>query len=167
MKHFAVLAVVLLTAALPAAEEPQQNEADKLFRDMEKKIQGAKAFRVAFTIEIKEDGKESVGRFEGSLLLTNDNAGLMIISEVRGQSRKWEVGSDGNQVKSEGPPSKTPKNFHSLASIFVSRLGVFPTFPGIPFVITEADKVGKVEGGKLEAWDFKAGAAEKIDGRDA
>jgi hypothetical protein len=29
---------------------------------MEKKIQGAKAFRVAFTIEIKDDGKERTAR---------------------------------------------------------------------------------------------------------
>jgi hypothetical protein len=166
-KPYTVLAVSLLATTFPTAGQAQQNGAEILFRDMEKKIQAAKAFRVAFTIEIKEDGKERPGRFKGSLLLTNDNKGRMAIRELGGRSRKWELVSDGKQVKSEGPPSATPKNFHNLASIFVSRLGVFPTFPGIPFVVAEADKVGKVEGSKLHAWGFETGAAEKIDGRDA
>jgi outer membrane lipoprotein-sorting protein len=167
MKHYAVLTIGLLTAALPAAGQAQHNEAETLFCAMEKKIQAAKAFRVAFTVEITADEEERVGRFEGSLLLTNDNKGRMVISEIGGQSRKWELVSDGKRVRSEGATSETPKNFHGPASIFVSRLGVFPTFPGIPFVIAEADKVSKVEGSKLDAWDFKAGAAEKIGGRDA
>jgi hypothetical protein len=70
-------------------------------------------------------------------------------------------------VKSEEATVATPKKFHRFASLFVSRLGVFPSFPGIPFAIAEADKLDKVEGSKLDAWDFKASAAEKIDGRDA
>ena len=167
MKHYAVLAAGLLTAALTAPDQAQINEAEKLFRDMEKKIQAAKAFRVVFTTEIKRDARERVGRFEGSLLLTHDNKGRMKIREVRGQSRSWEAISDGKRVKSEGATSATPKNFHGLASVLVSRVGVFPTFPAIPFVIAQADTVDKVEGSKLDAWDFKAGAAEKIEGRDA
>ncbi len=167
MKHYAVLALGLLAGALPASDQVRQNEAEKLFRDMEKKIQAAKAFRIAFTVEIKDDAKERADRFKGSLLLTNGNKARMIISEVRGQTRKWELVSDGKQVRSEGATSATPKNFHGLASILVSRLGVFPTFPVIPFAIAQADKVGKFEGSKLDAWGFKAGAAEKIGGRDA
>jgi hypothetical protein len=167
MKYYAVLPVTLLAAALPAADRAQDNEAEKLFRAMEKKIQAAKALRVAFTTEIKGDAKERVGRFGGSLLLTNDNKARMKISEVRGQARTWELVSDGKRVRSEGATSATPKNFHGLASILVSRLGVFPSFPGIPFVIAEADNVGKAEGSKLAAWDFKGGATEKIGGRAA
>lgn len=151
MRYYAVLVLGLLTAALLPADQAQDNEAEKLFRDMEKKIQAAKAFRVGFTIEIKGEARERAFRFEGSLLLTNDNKGRMTISEVRGQSRKWEMVSDGKQVRLEGPPSPTPKNFHGFACLFVSRLGVFPTFPGIPFVIAEGDKVGKLEGSKLDA----------------
>jgi outer membrane lipoprotein-sorting protein len=167
MKHYAVLALGLLAGALPAADPAQQNEAEKLFRDMEKKIQAAKAFRVAFTVEIKGDAKERAGRFEGSLLLTKANQARMVISEVRGQSRKWELVSNGKQLRWEGATSATPKKFHGLASLLVSRVGVFPTTPVISIAIAEADKLDRVEGSKLTAWDFKAGAAEKIDGRDA
>jgi outer membrane lipoprotein-sorting protein len=161
------LSVLLLGALLPSALA-QDNEAEKLFRAMEKKIQTAKAFQVAFTIETKGDIKETLGSFKGCLLLTNDNKGRMKISGVHlGQARNWEMVSDGKQVKMEEATLATPKNLHGFGSTFVSRLGVFPGFPGIPYVIAEADKVGKIEGSKLEAWDFKAGAAEKIGERDA
>jgi outer membrane lipoprotein-sorting protein len=168
MKFMATLLWGLLAAALVRGAQAQDDEAEKLFRAMEKKIAQAKAFRVSFTIETKGDTKERLGRFKGSLLLTNDNKGRMKISGIdRGQARNWDMVSDGKQVKLEGRTLATPKKFHSFASTFVTRLGVFPGFPGIPFVIAEADRLDKVEGSKLDAWNFKAGTAEKVDGRDA
>jgi hypothetical protein len=62
----------LLVLALPPRTLAQDNEAEKLFRSMEKKITEAKAFKVTVAIETGRDAKRP-GSFKGFLLLTNDN----------------------------------------------------------------------------------------------
>src|SRR5438132_1689541 len=47
MKHRTIVALGLLAAALVPAVQAQENEAEKLFREMEKKVTSAKAVRVA------------------------------------------------------------------------------------------------------------------------
>jgi hypothetical protein len=53
MKVIAVLAYGMLTAALVPGALGQDNEAEKLFRDMEKKITAAKAIQVTADIELR------------------------------------------------------------------------------------------------------------------
>lgn len=73
---------------------------NKLFRDMEKKIQAAKAFQVAVTIETKGNTKDVLGSFKGSLLLTNDNkARLKISGDDFGEARNWEIISNGKELR--------------------------------------------------------------------
>lgn len=60
-----VFSVLQLLALLPVAAA-QDNEAEKLFRDMEKKILAAKSFEVTFDLQLEKK------KTKGSLLLTHD-----------------------------------------------------------------------------------------------
>src|SRR5262245_25508372 len=99
MQCVAKLACGLLAAALVPSVRAQENEGEKLFRAMEKKIRTARAFRVTFTIKGQGDTKDRVASFRGSLLLTNDNkARLKVKGDDFGEARRWEMVSDGKQV---------------------------------------------------------------------
>jgi hypothetical protein len=165
---------LLLLAVLPLARG-QDNEAEKLFRDMEKKIQAARAFRLAVTIETRGDTKDRVGSFKGSLLLTNDNkARLKISGDDFGEARNWEMVSNGKQVRlkpySAMPDFKeeatlaTSNNLHGLLTTRVISFGVFPNVLRLTYLLLEADDPRT---SKLDTWDFKMGAADKVGGRDA
>src|SRR5205809_762291 len=59
MKHSTILALGFIAAALVPAALAQDKEAEKLFRDMEKKIKGAKALEIVFTYKL--EGKTTAG----------------------------------------------------------------------------------------------------------
>src|SRR5262249_8223786 len=116
---------LLLLLALIRLALAQENEAEKLFRDVEKKVRAAKAFQVAVTIEAKGNAKDRVGDFKGSLLVTNDNkARLKISGDDFGEGRNWQMFSNGKQVRlkpyslgvselfKEEATLATPKNLH-------------------------------------------------------
>jgi outer membrane lipoprotein-sorting protein len=176
MKHVTKLACGLLAAALVPAVRAQDNEGEKLFRAMEKKIQTARAFRVAFTIKGQGDTKERTADFRGTLLLTNDNkARLKVRGEDFGEARRWEMVSDGKQVflmpytvsgvegDKEEETLPTPRNLHGYLAMRVSRLGVYLNLPRLAAVVLAAD--GPDE--KLDVGDFQVVVAEKVGGRDA
>src|ERR1700682_2336443 len=75
-----VLSVLLWVVLLPVALA-QDNEAEKLFRDMEKKILAAKSFEVPFDYQIENRaGEKWKWKTKGTLLVTKDNkAQLKII----------------------------------------------------------------------------------------
>jgi WD40 repeat protein/outer membrane lipoprotein-sorting protein len=159
------------------ARKNQQNEADKLFRAMEKKITETKALKVVALVETRGDAKEMAGSYKSLLLLANDNKARLKVSGVDfGEARQWEMVSNGKQVKlrpySIGVPElskeqatlPTPKNLHAYLATRVSRLGVFLTSPwGRPvFLFAEAaPDIGS------DIWGFETGTAEKVGGRDA
>src|SRR5438309_317105 len=82
-----VLSVLLLPALVPAALA-QENEAEKLFHAMEKKIKAANAVQVAVDIELSAlKGQEKnfslkgdPGKFKGFLLFTKDNKAWLKIT---------------------------------------------------------------------------------------
>src|SRR5580704_17088785 len=94
-----VLSVLLLVAVLPAALA-QDNEAEKLFRDMEKKVKAANAVQITVDIEIRAiKGSESenklkdkVFKAKGFLLMTKDNKVQM---KMRGENVGMEIVSSG------------------------------------------------------------------------
>ena len=81
MKRFALFACGLLTVVLAPPARADDNEAERLFRAMEKKIQQANAFKAAITIKTK-GGKNKAARFAGSLLLTIDSQTLLPLKRV-------------------------------------------------------------------------------------
>src|SRR5262249_45300905 len=169
------LSLLLLLALVPLTLA-QENEAEKRFRDVEKKVRAAKAFQVAVTIEAKGDTKDRVGSFKGSLLVTNDNkARLKISGDDFGEARNWEMVSNGKQVRlkpyslgvselfKEEATLATPMNLHGQLTTRVSRLGVFLNLPRMAAWLFVADNPDS----RLGIGGFKAGAAEKVGGRDA
>jgi outer membrane lipoprotein-sorting protein len=166
------LSVLLLAALLPPAPA-QVNEAEKLFRDMEKKIQTAQAFQLAVEVDMRDPGAKEARKFKSSLLLTRDNKARLKISGDFGEGgpgSRSELVSDGKQVKmtdgirTNKKDVRTPKKFHAALSTTVSRGGVWFSLMGLSYMLTEEFDA---EDARMEVWDFKAAAAEKIDGRDA
>ena len=66
MKHIAMLVGGLLAGALAPAAQAQENEAEKLFRGMEKKLLAAAAFEVTFDRHALGQDREGVGRSCGT-----------------------------------------------------------------------------------------------------
>lgn len=184
MKHCAIFAVGLLAATLLSAAHAQEKDAEKLFRDMEKKIKDAKAFEVVFTYQL--EGKTT----KGSLLLTNDNKTRLRLNGpfyfgVKNKA-KFELVSDGKQFKTKGArlvvgsngqagfdvdgqsEGKIGKRFHALHAVIFSRGGMGFTVLGLPyFVETQEDIDPDKEASKMTVYDFKFGAAEKVGERQA
>jgi outer membrane lipoprotein-sorting protein len=177
-----VLTVLLWPALLPGVRA-QENDAEKLFRDMEKRITAATALRVTFDFElraIKGRAKESklgseVSKGTGSLLLTKDNRvrlktrgdfpefrGLDLVSD--GKHRKLAIYDDyriGTLGDAKAEP--TPDHLYRLLSTQLYHLGLeLPTLQMAWLLKYHGAGVEKVEPS-----DFKAGATEKVGGRDA
>ena len=99
---------------------------------MEDKISGAKAVHVAFDIEMTGKGEE--GKLKGSLLFTKDNkARLTMSGNESGENVRWEMISDGKQMKAAESPDTFDKatveptltNLHDrLSGTMASRPGL-------------------------------------------
>ncbi len=189
MRWLLTLALLAL-AAWPATA--QENEAEKLFSDLEKKIKAATAIEVTVEIELRaikgrdEDSKlkDKVGRANGFLLLTKDDKVRLKIS---GEYVGMEMVSNGKQLKlageehsiKEAKAMPTTSLLHGLLTTLTSRVGVtagsiivcFAPGPQFtPIFLTAGDGDPKAfDPDKLRwgVWDFKAGAADKVGGRDA
>ena len=165
-----------LPASLPVVQE---SEGEKLFHAMEKKLSEAKAFHVAVEIKIviaeRENGKDQGGRLKGSLLLAKGNkARLTLRGKVAGEALDREIVADGKRIAWKDnlpkPPylakQTAPKKLHALLSRSLTRAGVYGTNEGM----TVANGYGPdIPAGvqRVDAWDFTAGAAAKVGGRDA
>src|SRR5262245_50624474 len=172
---------LLLFAGLLPLSLAQDNEAEKLFRDMEKKIKGAKAFEVHFAYQLEKTTTK------GSLLLTKDNKTRLRLNgpfHFGGKrNASFELVSDGKQLKTKGAKlviasngqagytdgrteEQTPKSLHGTLTATFSRGGIGVTVMILPYLVrTDTDPDG--EGSKMHAYDFKAGAAEKVGDREA
>jgi hypothetical protein len=163
----------------------KQNEVEKLFRAMEKKLLEARAVKAAVTLEVKalkgrEDESKLGGKtvkLQGSLLLKKEPGNKMKL-KISGPWFDFEgekattvvVVCDGRFVtvrwdKKEEKTYPAPKNFHFLITRLVLHQGV----------ATHAMFLGSGSGPptfrpfwpELDGWDFKAGRAEKVGGREA
>jgi hypothetical protein len=182
MKHCATLTIGLLAAALVLAAGAQDNDGEKLFRDMEKKIKGAKAFEVVFTYEL--EGKKT----KGSLLLTSDNQARLKVSGPFSfgikRSGSFELVSDAKKFKLKGAKlvrwsngqagfelggqteGETPKAFHAWYAATASRVGMALMVLGLPYTLgAESDPDG--EGARMKVYNFKVGDAEQVGEREA
>lgn len=177
MRYTAMALLLALTSPLWA----QDNDAEKLFAAMEKKIQDAKAFQAAVTIDIQGDAKDRVSTFRGAILLTRQNqARLRVSGDDFGEARNWELISDGKSlylkpyaampVFKEEAVLPTPKHLHPTLTRVTDRMGIMLMLFGMTYIV-EAAKVPDFEKAgdrnRLDVFAFKSGAVEKIDGRDA
>jgi outer membrane lipoprotein-sorting protein len=179
MKHVAVFASGLLAVALARPALAQDNEGEKLFRAMEKKIRADEPVEVAFTYQV---GNRTA---KGSLLLAKDNkARLRLSGNFGDEQAKIELVSDGKRLKtkgakffvgSNGKPGMelggqtervTPKNFNAQLRALVSRGGMWFTVFVMPYL--QGDGIDPDdESSKVNAYDFKLAGTEKVGGREA
>ena len=173
------LTALLLTLASPALA--QDREAEKLYRDMEQKIRSAKAVQFNVTIEHQGAAKDRGGMLKGSVLFTKGNqARLKVSGEVFGDKLNHEMVSDGKQTRlkpyvmmpqfKEEATLPTPKHLHGALALLVTRVGVDLSLKVMAYMLEAANEEDIEKAGdrnKLEAWDFKGGAAEKVGGREA
>lgn len=182
MKHITILALTSLAASLLSSTLAQDNEADKLFRGMEKKLLAAKAFEVKFDYQFEKR------KAKGELLVTQDNKVRLKVVGHFEEKRKagFELVSDGKQVKtkgarffvaSNGQPAvdaggesewQTTKTFHKVLGSTVSRGGVWFTVVVMPYLRGgdgELDPDG--EESKMTVYDFKLAGAEKVGDKEA
>jgi len=174
------LSLFLFPALVPLSLA-QDNDAEKLFRDMEKKIKAAKAFEVHFAYQLDKTTTQ------GSLLLTKDNKtrlrlnGRFHFGAKRNAS--FELVSDGKRLKTKGAKlviasngqagyadgrteKETPRSLYGALTATLSRGGMGFTVMILPYLIgSDTDPDG--EESKMHAYDFKAGAAEKVGEREA
>jgi outer membrane lipoprotein-sorting protein len=185
VKHFAILASGLLAVALVPPALAQDNEAEKLFRAMEKKIRTAGAVEVAFTYQV-EDLARKKWTTKGTLLLTKGNKARLKVSGYFGgnQAAPLQLVSDGKQLKTKGArfavasngvpgvekggqsEQETPKHFHVQLGALVSRGGMWFSLYVMPYLLRDGIDPDD-EGSKVNAYAFKFGAAGKVGEREA
>jgi outer membrane lipoprotein-sorting protein len=160
-----------LLAALVPAFAVQGNDAEKLFRETEKKIAEAKSLWVASDIDVKD--KLGGGTLKSTVALAPGNKlRLTMKGKGGGKEMEMEVASDGDKLLTRmAPPGKSkqeavPKNLHALISKLISRGGTVGAFfvvrvgsPGAPKE-PDPEKLFNVK-------DFTMGEAAKVNGRDA
>jgi hypothetical protein len=128
MKPIAILAIGSLAAAFLSPALAQDNDAEKLFRGMEKKLLAAKAFEMTFDYQVAKR------KAKGELLVTQENkVRLKVVGHfqekpkaafervydgklLKTKGAKFSVASNGQAGVELGGQSewKTPKNFHKV-----------------------------------------------------
>jgi outer membrane lipoprotein-sorting protein len=156
----------MVVLALPAAEP---NEAEKLFREMDKKVTSAKSLECTF--EAKVEGGKEAGTIKGSLMLTEGNKSRLEMSfEHSGKTDKETMVSDGTKM---GPLSdKTPKGRQDapkwLNDAYRGALGRSGLTVPLMFItrVGEQPKEFKADD-EFKVSDFKLGKKEKVGDQEA
>jgi outer membrane lipoprotein-sorting protein len=157
----------LLALLVPAVAVRGGGDAEKTFRDFEKKVSSAKAVHVVGDIEAKDKNKEA--KFHFVVTLAKENKVCMKIKgNAEGREMAFDLISDGKNMvmlessASKGQQNPTPDHFTEMLGTVLSRVGVIGGL--------RADHHTK--GGKAPDHDkmfgisnFKAGKAEKVNGR--
>jgi outer membrane lipoprotein-sorting protein len=170
MKHLTRVALGLLVAALVPAVQAQENEAEKLFREMEKKVNSAKAVRVA-----SDDKADARGvHLKCMLVFAEGNKcrleleGTADLQGLDGKAFKVVTISDGTKLLSvqDGTPrpkEDAPNDLTSMLRGSISRCGMSVQW------LTGLD--GKKQGFKIDedfkVTDFALGDKEKVGAHEA
>ena len=164
MRMYALL--VLTVGLLPAADAPKndgaKNEAEKLFRTMEEKLEKAKTLECVF--EVKMDAHS----YKGSLSLAEGNKACLKINEAtEGRRMRCLIVSTGTRLSYQDNGMNhpkledTPKSLNAEILTWMARSGVFlPQAPLPPVKADDAKDRFRVSG-------FKLGNKEKVGERDA
>ena len=163
MRWLALVTVALLVAPALA----QQNDAEKLYRAMEKKVRDAKGLHFTFEGDVSGEGKK--GKLSGTVDLAEGNKGRVTMeASFDGQTFKLVSVSDGktayakfNDMVNPMPEPPGEKDFEKLSGT-VARAGIIVIFVGGP-----KDKKAEFDLDKEFAIkDFKLGGKEKIGKSD-
>jgi outer membrane lipoprotein-sorting protein len=149
----------------------QENEAEKLFRDMEKKVLAAKVFSVVGEMQV-DGSKGDKSQVEVSVLLGQGNkARVKATTHVGADKHVLRMVSNGAKMRlrlaSDGQPREqpTPRQLHETLALTFTRLGLdaglSPFRPQPPGAADQAPE------NLLRLADFKTGAAEKVEDRAA
>jgi hypothetical protein len=158
----------LLVLLLPGSEADQ---AEKLFRAMEKKIVRAKTLQSDFECRIDNAPLfVFAGSGKGSMTLAEGNRFQVQVTISNSQDGKpvgkGMVTSDGRKLRLVGDETlptqttDTPKPSGALLRAAITRTGLF-----LPFYVLEENEIAVEEDFKVA--DFKLGSKEKIEGRQA
>ena len=146
----------------------QENEAEKLYRTMEKKIAAAKSLKVVFDLEAVSPGEIQKGRgsafFGGAnkarleFELRREGAGpntMLIVSD--GRQISIREAADGAEMTG---PLKTPVWLNEGLPLVLARFGGFGAVAGFPDLVAKElkNEIDKA----FSATAFKLGAKEKI-----
>ena len=160
--------LVLVVGMLAKSAYAEPNEAEKLFRDMEKKIASSKTLECDF--EAKNDSKDKKANIKASLTLGEGNKfHLEGSGEAEGKAFKLVVISDGKKLhvvldgKAQGKQDN-PKHSGEIIRASITRAGAFTPF----FLIAAGpmDEDFKIDE-QFAVSDFKVGKKEKIGDREA
>jgi outer membrane lipoprotein-sorting protein len=173
MRGLTLLALVFVAAPVYS----QENEAEKLFNEMEKKIRSAKSVHFEFDSETRQNDAKFRGR--GSFDLAEGRTKFRIKSEVKRGDMEVQVliaVSDGNTTYAKSSLSAEPfrlpgaRPFNDNHLGLLARLGVTTFFnaceagpiPFVPRLANFEDDISK----SIVAKNFKLGAKEKVGGQD-
>jgi outer membrane lipoprotein-sorting protein len=159
--------VALLALLVPAVGVQKGGDAEKTFRDFEKKIASAKALHVVADVVDKE--KEA--KFQIALTLAQGNkARLNLRGEVAGRELTLDLVCDGTNMqvtrgeggRRTGGGGRAPDHFTKMLGTVLSRVGVI----GSVRPETWRDRGNAPDLEKMFALSiFKAGTAEKVNDR--
>jgi hypothetical protein len=162
MRWMALLTGVLLAAPVLG----QDNNAEKLFHKMEKKIRSAKAIHVVFDGDMTGEGKK--GKFNGSLDLAEGNKLRLDCSgDFGGEAMKILAICDGKVSYVALNGKVQPQSPNTEDADFAKALGIFARAGAMGIMhLHHKDKADKKEHGDLDKMaaikDFKLGGKEKI-----
>jgi outer membrane lipoprotein-sorting protein len=161
---------MLVPLVLVLALHAEPNEAEKLFRDMEKKVTSAKSLECA--LEGKISGANNLS-IKGSLAFEEGNkTHLEMNNDFAGKATTYTIISDGTKMqasvdgKSQGKQD-TPKELGEARKVMFARAGLLvPFFSFSAGPPDKADKELKVDD-LFKVADFKLGKKEKIGDHEA
>jgi outer membrane lipoprotein-sorting protein len=162
--------LALLVPALVVAGG-QDNEAEKLFRDLEKKITSAEAVHVVADAVAQGKGIKKQ-KLRSALTFARGNKARLNTKGVAEGASEREVViegiSDGKTMQISDTPGKERHSTHPTPPYLTELLGVTLTRAGavgLGWEMKEGEKLDLNK--KFPVKDFKMGAGSKVNGRDA
>jgi outer membrane lipoprotein-sorting protein len=162
----------MFLAFLPAvllALAQGENQAEKLFRESEKRL--AEADQVQITVESTLEGTREKGHFKGTLLLARGNkASVVVQGNILDEKIKLSFVSNGTRMKMEMTMLKSqeekdiPKDFNATLAVTISRAGMLAGL-----FRARAQRPGEKEPGLddlLKVSDLVLGKKEKVGERE-
>jgi outer membrane lipoprotein-sorting protein len=154
---------LLALAAWPVAA--QDNEAEKLYREMEKKVRAAKTLHVRFDLNIT-DALGKTGTVKGTLTLgEGDKYRVDLDGKIFGQTVKGTEVSDGTRVKVSGNAKPSKDDEKPPAGVGAYYRAALP-HEGFFMSSLNSNRRADRPPDAFHPADFKLAGTEKIAGRD-
>jgi len=154
-----LFAVLLLPALTRAADD-----AEKRIRELEKKLDAAKALQITF--ESRAEGLRESGTFQGTLTVAEGNKmHLEGVVEMEGKKVAWKKISDGTKTSEQGIDRGSRPTSKSLTKDYRSALKHGGFIMGVFFSSSSGD--GEESWPAFHISDFELGKEDKVGTRRA